>query len=510
MTCSKIFSGDLPELTYEVIKYFQNDYSTLHSCILVNRLWCRLAIPLLWENPFSIGTGNYNFIEIYLNNLDNDLKTKLNEYKIINNSLPSNLLFNYLKFLKFLNINTFILYVERWFEVAIKKNTIARPNNLTDICVPLFKIFIENEINLYTLEINVLGFYHFDITSFDKILELILKNTNFILNISNLNLNVSDYFGNIRAKNILSQIINLHKKLKKILICYYNLPIYQSLLISIDSNCSNSLNKIILYCINFKFITYLDKIFEQLNTLESVHIIYCSFLNNSFIQKIINLTKPLKLKSLFMNDEKSESNTDESLLLLLQKSGCYLENIEFGNSCKLELEQQIFESVINYCKNIKFLRFDSQIAFQISSLTENIKHNLNYLSINDDLSSVKIRKNSTLLQDLGSALPSKLEYLSLNLFINVNDFMIFLEDSQDIFINKLIIIQRGWDDILHYIKEYIMKEKRIKYLAFMKLKNSIELYDLKNEVKEFKLHNIIVQNYVKLYINAHDFIVNTD
>ncbi|GBC33839.2 hypothetical protein GLOIN_2v1768126 [Rhizophagus irregularis DAOM 181602=DAOM 197198] len=156
------------------------------------------------------------------------------------------------------------------------------------------------------------------------------------------------------------------------------------------------------------------------------------------------------------------------------------------------------------------LLFDSQIAFQISSLTENIKHNLNYLSINDDPSSVKIRKNSTLLQDLGRALPSKLEYLSLNLFIKVNDFMIFLEDSQDIVINKLIIIQRGWDDILHYIKEYIMKEKRIKYLAFMKLKNSIELYDLKNEVKEFKLHNIIVQNYVKLYINAHDFIVNTD
>ncbi|CAB5199773.1 unnamed protein product [Rhizophagus irregularis] len=325
MTCSKIFSGDLPELTYKIINYLQNDYSTLHSCILVNRLWCRLAIPLLWENPFSIGTGNYNFIKIYLNNLDDDLKTKLNEYKIINNSLPSNLLFNYLKFLKFLNINTFILYVEKWFEVAIKKNTVARPNNLTDICVPLFKIFIENEINLYTLEINVSGYRNFDLTCFDKILE-----------------------------------------------------------------------------------------------------------------------------------------------------------------------------------------FDSQIAFQISSLTENIKHNLNYLSINDDPSSVKIRKNSTLLQDLGRALPSKLEYLSLNLFIKVNDFMIFLEDSQDIVINKLIIIQRGWDDILHYIKEYIMKEKRIKYLAFMKLKNSIELYDLKNEVKEFKLHNIIVQNYVKLYINAHDFIVNTD
>src|SRR5687767_1637036 len=114
MTCSKIFSGDLPELTYEVIKYFQNDYPTLHSCILVNRLWCRLAIPLLWENPFSIPTENYNFIKIYLHNSNSDFKTKLIEYKIINSSsLPSNTLFNYPSLLKYLNINRIILSVVR-------------------------------------------------------------------------------------------------------------------------------------------------------------------------------------------------------------------------------------------------------------------------------------------------------------------------------------------------------------------------------------------------------------
>ena len=64
MACSKLFSGDLPELINEIIQYFHNDFSTLHSCILVNRLWCRLAIPLLWEDPFSIPTENYHFIKI--------------------------------------------------------------------------------------------------------------------------------------------------------------------------------------------------------------------------------------------------------------------------------------------------------------------------------------------------------------------------------------------------------------------------------------------------------------
>ena len=61
MTYSKIFS-DVPELINEIIRYLRNDFSTLHSCILVNRLWCRLTIPLLWEDPFSISTKNHSFL----------------------------------------------------------------------------------------------------------------------------------------------------------------------------------------------------------------------------------------------------------------------------------------------------------------------------------------------------------------------------------------------------------------------------------------------------------------
>src|SRR5688572_30220791 len=105
MACSKIFSEDIPELLNDIIQYFQNDFSTLHSCILVNRLWCRLAIPLLWEDPFSIYKTNYHVIKIYLHNLNDDDKAKLNECRIKVNLFPSNILFNYPSFIKCLNIN---------------------------------------------------------------------------------------------------------------------------------------------------------------------------------------------------------------------------------------------------------------------------------------------------------------------------------------------------------------------------------------------------------------------
>jgi hypothetical protein len=59
--------------------------------------------------------------------------------------------------------------------------------------------------------------------------------------------------------------------------------------------------------------------------------------------------------------------------------------------------------------------------------------------------------------------------------------------------------------MLHNIKEYIMKKKRIKYFAFKTLFTGYygryELFFLKDEVEEFRLHDIIVQNHDELRIN---------
>ncbi|RIA91333.1 hypothetical protein C1645_822188 [Glomus cerebriforme] len=101
MACSWIFSGDLPELVYKILQYIQDDILTLHSCIFINKLWCRLAIPLLWKNPFLLKfPKNYRFIEIYLHNLDEESKSQLNNFRINRYLFPSNTLFNFITFLR--------------------------------------------------------------------------------------------------------------------------------------------------------------------------------------------------------------------------------------------------------------------------------------------------------------------------------------------------------------------------------------------------------------------------
>ncbi|EXX69368.1 uncharacterized protein OCT59_007908 [Rhizophagus irregularis] len=528
MSCSKIFSGDFPELIYEIIKYFQNDYSTLYSCILVNRLWCRLTIPLLWENPFSIPTENYNynFIEIYSHN-SYKFRTKLKEYRIINNLLPSNTLFNYLSYLKYLNTCKFITSIKKWFCTVIG---ISNPNELDiigliDICVSLFKIFIENEVNLHTLEIEVSHVIE-ESTHLNNILELIIQNPDFVRNIRNLKLYVVYNINISLIKDRISQIINSHQNLKKVFLGYNNLPIYQSLLLSEDYNCSNSLNTIILYRVNFKDLINLRNIFEQLYVLESVHIVYCSSLNAEFIQQIITLPKPFKLRSFFIN----EMSQIESLQMLLQKSGEYLENFGYGfEFVSLEKKHLLLELITKYCKNIKFLDMcgnDDQIVYSILNLIGNIKRNLNYLSIStcgliwDDYYSSSYGNaecSSIILQNLGQTLPSELEYLYLSLHhIKVSDFEIFLENSQDTFIKKLVIHYKESQDILPSIKEYIMKKKRVRYLAISEpsFETSFynfnlygkELISLEDEVREFELYNIKVQSYYSSVINVFNFV----
>jgi hypothetical protein len=243
-----------------------------------------------------------------------------------------------------------------------------------------------------------------------------------------------------------------------------NLPLYHSLLSFKNSNCKNTLRTVIFYHIDFKNVVVFNEVFEQLNALESIHIIYCS-LDSNFTQQIINLTKLFKLKSLILNEPLTEPQ------LLLQNSGEYLENFEL----KSELTQEL-ELFIEYCSSkIKFLKFsvlDDQNNYKTFHLIEKVEQCLNYLSIESYVD----KQSSIVLQNLGQILPSKFEYLSLALTINTSDFETFLRNSQSTFIKNLLIknIRYGTREevleeknILPYIKKYIIKKKRAKCFAFL-------------------------------------------
>uniref|UniRef100_U9SYK7 Uncharacterized protein n=1 Tax=Rhizophagus irregularis (strain DAOM 181602 / DAOM 197198 / MUCL 43194) TaxID=747089 RepID=U9SYK7_RHIID len=107
--------------------------------------------------------------------------------------------------------------------------------------------------------------------------------------------------------------------------------------------------------------TNLGKLFKQLNVLESVHIIDC-ILGTDFIQQIINLNRPFKLKSIFLYSN-NELQIVESLL---QKYGDYLENFGFRfGSALLSKEKQLLELIIKYFMVFQVLLNLVQLYYKI-------------------------------------------------------------------------------------------------------------------------------------------------
>jgi hypothetical protein len=496
----------------------------------------------LWENPFSIKfPKNYHFVDIYLHKLNDDDKTTLSEYGINVHLFPSNTLFNYPSFIKCLNTQVICPSIEAWVKNAMflyyKTKEYKVDSLVCFVYSSLIKIFIENEVNLHTFEagaIHILGIRSNDCLK--SVFQLILQNPNFIGNVKNLIINSYDInsillsfleciYSNCNSvsslyidnqmrdfiKKDLSKIINPQQNLKK---NYFKYNLY-SLKSLKNSNCSNTLKTLIFHNIELKNLEVnFNEVFEQLKVLESIHILYCH-LDSVIVQQIINLTRPFKLKSLFIHN--NFISQIELLKLLLQKAGNYLENIEFMSSTNYEFELQLFELIKIYCNKIKIISFLDHGRSIVSAidLIKNIQQNLSYINIYfiDYNSCHNEKLGSIILQNLGQILPYRLEYLCLVFKINANDLELFFKNSQNIFIKKLLIRNKFYkkgDNILPCIKKYVMKEKRVTYLAFENYESTgkkLHLSDLKDEVEEYKFYGIQVKNYNDLCIEICDYIV---
>ncbi|CAG8582068.1 3877_t:CDS:2, partial [Racocetra persica] len=70
----------------EILSHLIDSPKTLYSCILVNRLWCRTAIPLLWSHPFEVhgfGERSSDIIQMYISCLPEDERQLLIDEALI-------------------------------------------------------------------------------------------------------------------------------------------------------------------------------------------------------------------------------------------------------------------------------------------------------------------------------------------------------------------------------------------------------------------------------------------
>ena len=100
----------------EILEYLENDTSSLHSCILVNRLWCFFATRILWRRPFeNVYPDKYGLSAIgtYISCLSDEEKQFFINYDVDVSFLVQPLL-DYPRYLQRFDCEHFILSVRAW------------------------------------------------------------------------------------------------------------------------------------------------------------------------------------------------------------------------------------------------------------------------------------------------------------------------------------------------------------------------------------------------------------
>ncbi|KAF0478016.1 hypothetical protein F8M41_024119 [Gigaspora margarita] len=123
-------------------------YKDLFSCILVNRQWCRIIIPILWSNPKK-HYENINLIEMFLLTLNIKEQALLIPFKI---TLPSQrkLLFEYTSYIT--SVNNYLYHgVSNWIKHR-KYETGYELKNA--IYCSLIAMFLRTSQNLKYLKLN--------------------------------------------------------------------------------------------------------------------------------------------------------------------------------------------------------------------------------------------------------------------------------------------------------------------------------------------------------------------
>ena len=129
----------------EIFEYLENENKTLRSCLLVNRLWCEVAIRILWRNSKNYCSLDFRTLISCLPNKSKEILR--NNDIIISTPTSKPPMFNYASFCKILSIHE----VRNMIEQLLKDQQFISWNlkNVVDILTQeILKLFVKQILYL--------------------------------------------------------------------------------------------------------------------------------------------------------------------------------------------------------------------------------------------------------------------------------------------------------------------------------------------------------------------------
>ena len=135
----------------EIIEHLEQDKTSLGSCLLANRLLCKIAVRLLWRNVWNTKyTSRQKYVPLSILStltacLSNESKTLLRESGIlIPTPTSKSPLFNYVSFIKILSLNRIESIV----------GDVLNPNKIHLVLQELLKAFMNQTSSIKSLDYN--------------------------------------------------------------------------------------------------------------------------------------------------------------------------------------------------------------------------------------------------------------------------------------------------------------------------------------------------------------------
>ncbi|CAI2169400.1 19177_t:CDS:2 [Funneliformis geosporum] len=419
------------DVLIEIFSHLEDDYKTLQSCVLVDRIWCENSVPSLWSQPFKDLTPS-TIIDVYLNCLTELEKSYLVENDIIGISNRRRVpVFDYVSFLRHLSMGSLYSIVQRWTDRTQTKYS-ASPKRRRSSIRSLSLDWGNKEIwKAYPLLLYSAGIDTY-------LAQLRRLSIHYITDWSIFGY-LSKYAKNIETLEVVDYSFNQapHPEDEQNL----------ASLISIQNNLRR-----LAACIN----------------LEELVIKNCSFATDEILAPLMCATFPSLCK---IHIVESTYSWDNVVVSLIQNNPTHLEEVYYkpvDNQQHHTISPTIIEAVAHNCP--KIIRLGVPIA------KVQINHLVDILTSSEcKLKSLSIFRmdriswdDEALWRDLGGLMPVTLRHLNIWIYIGDNPMQLFLQNTTAP-LETLYV--RWWTHYLgydcHLVGSYL-KDKPVKISEFLR------------------------------------------
>ncbi|PKC00073.1 hypothetical protein RhiirA5_500826 [Rhizophagus irregularis] len=507
----------------QVLTNLKDDPGTLFSCLLVNRCWCRLSVPLLWSHPFEYhGFGELaaNIIQVYISCLPVDeLQILIDEGLDLPECHPP--LFDYPRYLQSFESAHFTGAIMSWLSTKVNTKTFASVLEERDMDIStntyIVQTILGNLLFSRSKGIKDLDIVHFDedddslimdITTFDdankalsrleklqfdysgwseqgdKSSEIISNLFDFMTqsshNIQHIYINITNIsdqdFDLPQIAISISNLIKSQNNLRDLIMLEFWTPDAAATIFDSLPSQSNSLTYLRLHDLYQDQYLFLLKILPTLKNLETLQLINLHpdidepFRFNESSDTIINL------KNLHYQEEKSHLDISTLIGPIIRMANLNLRSLSLAS-----VNPDLVEIIRQYCPNLTHLSLTlttPEIPISVSNLLSTSVF-LRHFSIYIYSSEFPFLTTEELLK-FSRSFPKSILYFGFYLAINSDILNFFLKECPASF--QVLSIYRPEtieENLLKVIINYAKDKKSLKKLL---LDSDVDIYSYEGSV----------------------------